>query len=122
MILLSFCSLPWWLPWLLSFLLGFLAAWGLWSKYQSRVKDLESDNQGLKKKIVTLEGDLATCNARRAEVESELALVKGRMREMETASKLGKASGTDSNITIDSEVKSPLESTEDESPGIMGGT
>jgi predicted flap endonuclease-1-like 5' DNA nuclease len=83
MLLLSFCSFPWWLLWLLPFLLGLLAGWGIWSKYKSMVSDLEGEINSLRKKISSLEEDLAACQSRRADVESELALVKGRIREME---------------------------------------
>lgn len=83
MLLLSFCSFPWWLLWLLPFLLGLLAGWGIWSKYKSMVSDLEGEINSLRRKISSLEEDLAACQSRRADVESELALVKGRIREME---------------------------------------
>lgn len=130
MILISICSFPWWLPWLLSFLLGLLAAWGLWSKYKSRVDDLESEMFGLRKKISSLEGDLASCQARRAEVESELALVKGRLREMEVEAKLG-AVGIVSNQSSGSEDDQGKNQDEDsgideneggDDSGIMAGT
>lgn len=100
MILLSFCSFPWWLFWLLPFLLGALAMWAWMLKYKTRVGELESDISGLRGKISSLEEDLATCQSRRADAESELALLKGRIREYEAeiASLKVEASSSDAGM------------------------
>ncbi len=124
MLILSFCSFPWWLAWLLPFLLGLLAGWAIWSKYKSMVGDLEATITDLKSRISGLEGDLATCNSRRAEAESELSLVKGRIREMETELASNKASATLEDVDpaiIATGIAAAGGGTSDESPMGIGG-
>lgn len=125
MLILSFCSFPWWLAWLLPFLLGLLAGWAIWSKYKSMVADLEARISDLKGKISGLEGDLATCNSKRADAESELALVKGRIRELETELAGIKASATledaDPSVVATGIAAAAAGETSDESPVGAGG-
>jgi len=94
MILLSFCSFPWWLAWLLPFLLGLLTGWALWSKWKGMYADLEAKVNGYKSKITSLEADLAACKAARSELDGEIALHRGRVREMETALKEAQSKAT----------------------------
>ncbi len=80
-LLISFCSFPWWLAWLLPFLLGLLLGWLLWGRFKSQIAGLEAEIARLKKLNAGLEGDLSACNHTRAYMESEVSLMKGRLKE-----------------------------------------
>jgi len=100
MILLSFCSFPWWLAWLLPFLLGLLAGWALWAKWKQMYADMEAKVSGLNTKVSGLESDLAACRKGRAEIDGDLALTKGRMREMEAELQSAKKSLASSKASM----------------------
>ena len=85
MILLSFCTFPWWLSWLLPFLLGLALGWALWSKYKSEVEELESNNSNLKASLINLEGEIKNKENKIAELEGEMSTAKGKLRETEIA-------------------------------------
>ncbi len=76
-LLLSFCSFPWWLAWLLPFLLGLLAGWAIWSKYKSEVEELSL-------RIKSLEEDLAGCRKGRSDCEGALTQCRANVRNLET--------------------------------------
>lgn len=89
MLLLSFCSFPWWLAWLLPFLLGLLAGWALWSKYKSMISDYEAKIRGYEKKIASLEADLDACRKKSKDVDvsvytSKISDLEGRIRSLES--------------------------------------
>lgn len=76
-LLLSFCSFPWWLAWLLPFLLGLLAGWAIWSRYKAQVEEQAKEISSLRNRISSLENDLEDC--KRARIEA-----KGRIAALET--------------------------------------
>lgn len=85
MIILSFCSFPWWLSWLLPFLLGWALGWAMWSKYKSISADLEGKVSSLNGKVTNLEADIKGHTHRIAELDGDVAIAKGKMREAEDA-------------------------------------
>ena len=75
-LLLSFCSFPWWLAWLLPFLLGLLVGWAIWSKYKADAEDLSV-------RISRLEDELTVSNKGRDECEEALGKCRASGRNME---------------------------------------
>jgi predicted flap endonuclease-1-like 5' DNA nuclease len=75
-LLLSFCSIPWWLAWLLPFILGLLVGWAIWSRYKKQVEEKQEEISNLHQKISALERDLEECKRSRVEA-------KGRIAELE---------------------------------------
>ena len=80
-LLLSFCTLPWWLSWLLPFLLGLLVGWAIWSKYKSQVEDLNEDINALRAKISSLESDLDDCKRAGIDAKGEIADLETQLRK-----------------------------------------
>lgn len=91
-LLISFCSLPWWLAWLLPFLLGGLIGWLLRGGGTDNSAELEAEIARLKKRNSQLDVDLGDCHDKRASVESDLALMKGRIKEGSAQSLVSDAS------------------------------
>ncbi|HMP31024.1 MAG TPA: hypothetical protein PKD85_15560, partial [Saprospiraceae bacterium] len=83
LLLIDWCTLPWWVLPLFPFLLGLALGWAIWGRYKSVVAELEGDLAALKTKIKGLESDLSKCRSHSAELEGDLALAKGKLREVE---------------------------------------
>ena len=83
LLLIDWCTLPWWVLPLFPFLLGLAFGWAIWGRYKSVAAELEGDLAALKTKIKGLESDLSKCRSHSAELEGDLALAKGKLREVE---------------------------------------
>ena len=105
-LLVSFCSFPWWLAWLLPFILGLIAGWAIWSKYKAQVEEQAKEINTLRNRISTLESDLEDC--KRARIEA-----KGRIAELETelSAALRAADEAKAHVDLDEgtqEIESPI--------------
>lgn len=99
-LLLSFCSFPWWLAWLLPFLLGLLAGWAIWSKYRSeseeralRISSLEDEVSACRKGRTECEEALVNCRANTRNLEAELTEVKAELKNQASMDLGGVAAG-----------------------------
>lgn len=97
-VLLDFCSLPWWLPWLLPFLLGLALGWLLWARFKQMFEDAQNTIADRDNTIRSLEADLQNCKKMRMEAEGNVALLKGRIREMEA--QLGESAGEPAGLKV----------------------
>jgi predicted flap endonuclease-1-like 5' DNA nuclease len=129
LVLFSFCDIPWWITWSLPFVLGFSLGWLLWSRYKSKVVELESKINIQNMNISSLEENLIACKKARLEAEGNVIMLKGRLREIEvsnagtsisvSAKPLFKTAVDDMTIKNDDSI-SPLDSFEDKLYSIIG--
>jgi len=129
LVLFSFCDIPWWITWSLPFVLGFSLGWLLWSRYKSKVVELESKINIQNMNISSLEENLIACKKARLEAEGNVIMLKGRLREIEvsnagtsisvSAKPLFNTAVDDMTIKNDDSI-SPLDSFEDKLYSIIG--